>query len=354
MVNSTIVTNLCPPPDPALFPDGSAAPWLKPGRAAWRYVDGGENTFEGLKEFSLMAGRLGFEYHVIEGGWHRWTTEQRKEMVEYSREHGIGVLFWEHSKQLRTPEAREEFFRMLHDLGVAGAKIDFFDHEAKEVIDLYESTLRKAAEHKILLVFHGANKPTGRERTWPNEMVPEAIRGMESSRLMERARHQTILPFTRYLAGPADYTTMIFTERRRNTSWAHQIATMAVYASPLLTIAAHPQSILSNPALDVIKSIPAVWDETIVLPPSEIGDMVVYARRKGSIWFLAFMNGSAGRTITVPLSFLGTGKYNATYVRDDVTQSGAVRIEKAVAQRNGNVIVELRDGGGFVGRFSPE
>jgi alpha-glucosidase len=354
MVNSTIVTNLCPPPDPALFPDGSAAPWLKPGRAAWRYVDGGENTFEGLKEFSLMAGRLGFEYHVIEGGWHRWTSEQRKEMVEYSREHGIGVLFWEHSKQLRTPEAREDFFRMLHDLGVVGAKIDFFDHEAKEVIDLYESTLRKAAEHKILLVFHGANKPTGRERTWPNEMVPEAIRGMESSRLMERARHQTILPFTRYLAGPADYTTMIFTERRRNTSWAHQIATMAVYASPLLTIAAHPQSILSNPALDVIKSIPAVWDETIVLPPSEIGDMVVYARRKGSIWFLAVMNGSAGRTITVPLSFLGTGKYNATYVRDDVTESGAVRIEKAVAQLNRNVTIELRDGGGFVGRFSPE
>src|SRR5262249_45832331 len=145
-----------------------------------------------------------------------------------------------------------------------------FDHEAKEVIDLYEALLRTAAEHHIMLVFHGANKPTGRARTWPNEMVREAVRGLESSSMTERARHQTILPFTRYLAGPADYTTMIFSERRRDTSIAHQIATMVVFASPLLTIAANPQSMLDSPAVDVIKSVPAVWDDTRVLPGSDI------------------------------------------------------------------------------------
>ena len=153
--------------------------------------------------------------------------------------------------------------------------------------------LRKAAEHQILLVFHGSNKPTGRERTWPNELVRESVRGMESSGMIERARHQTILPFTRYLAGPADYTAMLFTERRRDSSVAHQIASLAVFASPLLTIAANPESILASPAVDVIKSIPSTWDETRVLAGSEIGELVVFARRKGSTWFLAVMCGPA-------------------------------------------------------------
>jgi hypothetical protein len=143
-------------------------------------------------------------------------------------------------------------------------------------------------------------------------MVREAIRGMESSRMMERARHQTILPFTRYLAGPADYTTMLFSERRRDSNVPHQIATMVVYSSPLLTIAAHPQSILDYPAAGVIKSIPAIWDETIVLPDSKIGECVVFARRTGDTWFLAIMNALTPRRLRIPLSFLGPGRYQTT------------------------------------------
>ena len=281
LATSTIVPNLCPPPDPTLFPDGIKTPWVKPGRAVWRYVDGGPTGVEGMKEFSRMAGQLGFEHHVIEGIWAKWTMDERREVVEYSRQQGVGVWFWRHTNQLRTPEARDEFFKMLRDLGVVGAKLDFFDHEAKEVVDLYEALLRKAAEHQILLVFHGSNKPTGRERTWPNELVRESVRGMESSGMLERARHQTILPFTRYLAGPADYTTMLFTERRRDSSVAHQIASLAVFASPLLTIAANPESILASPAVDVIKSIPSTWDETRVLAGSEIGELVALRAPQG-------------------------------------------------------------------------
>jgi alpha-glucosidase len=352
LVNSTIVPNLCPSPDPSLFPQGIKTSWIKPGRAVWRYVDGGDGSFEGLKEFSRLAGKLGFEHHVIEGVWARWTMEQRKEMVEYSRQQGVGVWFWKHSKDLRTPEAREEFFKMLHDLGVAGAKIDFFDHEAKEVIDAYEAMLQKAAQYHILIVFHGANKPTGRDRTWPNELVREAIRGMESSRMMERSRHQTILPFTRYLAGPADYTTMIFSQRRRDTSWPHQIASMAVFSSPLLTIAANPDSILLNPAVDVIKSIPAVWDETIVLPDSRIGELALFARRTGTSWFLAAMCGPQARTIRVPLSFLGEGKYTASMVRDDKADAAAVILENKAVTRGDTIAIEMIDGGGFIARFA--
>ncbi len=352
LVNSTIVPNLCPPPDPKYFPDGIETSWVKPGRAVWRYLDGGDRSFEGMKEFSRLAGQLGFEYHVIEGFWERWTDEQIKELADYSRKQGVGLLFWKHSKELHAPEAREEFFTRLHKLGVAGAKIDFFDHEAKEVIDHYEALLAKAAENQMIVDFHGANKGTGRERFWLNELVREGVRGMESSSLKERARHETILPFTRFLAGPTEYTTMHFGDRRGDTTWAHQIASLAIFDSPLLTMAAHPQSVLDNPAADVIKSIPAVWDETIVLPDSQIGELAIFARRTGQTWFLAVMCGPQAKTIQVPLSFLGNGSYKASLVRDHKEKADAVVLEDKTFQRSDSLTIEMTNGGGFVGRFS--
>jgi len=188
-------------------------------------------------------------------------------------------------------------------------------------------------------------------RTWPNDMIREAVRGMESRSLRERARHETILPFSRYLAGPADYTTMHFGERRGDTTWAHQIASLATFDSPILTIAAHPQSVLDNPALDVIKSIRAVWDETIVLPESSIGELSIFARRDGATWMLAVMCGPQARTIRVPLSFLGEGAYKASYVRDDKARDDAVSVEQGTARRTDTLTIETRSGGGFVGRF---
>jgi alpha-glucosidase len=353
LATSSILPNLCPPPDPALFPQGIDTPWAKAGRAVWRYVDGGPTGFDGMKTFSTLAAKLGFEYHVIEGLWAKWTPAEQREIVEFSRQQNVGLIFWRHTNQLRTPEARDAFFKMLRDLGVSGAKLDFFDHEAKEVVDLYEALLRKAAEYHIALVFHGSNKPTGRERTWPNELVRESVRGMESSAMMERARHQTILPFTRYLAGPADYTTMLFTERRRDSSVAHQIASLAVFASPLLTVAANPESILASPAADVIKSIPPVWDETMVLPDSAIGELVVYARRTGRTWFLAVMCGPAAKTIRVPLSFLGAGSYQAALVSDDAPDGSTIKVEQITRTRVDTIELQLAAGGGLLGRFTP-
>ncbi len=352
LVNSTIMPNLCPPPETKYFPDGIKTEWVKPGRAVWRYLDGGDRSFEGMKEFSWMAGQLGYEYHILEGFWSRWSDEQIKEIVEYSRQQGVRLLFWIHSNRLGTPQERDDFFTRLHGLGVAGAKIDFLDHEAKDIIDHYEKLLKKAAENQMVVNFHGANKPTGRARTWPNEIVREAVRGMESSSLQERARHETILPFTRYLAGHADYTTMHFGERRRDSTWTHQIASLAIFASPMLTVAAHPQSVLDNPAVDVIKSIPAVWDETIVLPESEIGELAIFARRTDETWFLAVMCGPQAKTIQVPLSFLGDGRYNASLVRDNKENDAAVVTQDMTVRRGDTLTIEMTNGGGFVGRFS--
>lgn len=352
LVNSDIVHNLCPPPDRKLFPKGMNTDWIKPGRAVWRYLDGGPSGVEGMKEFSRIAGELGFEYNILEGFWSRWSDEQIKELVDYSLQRGVGLWFWRHSNQLRTPEARERFFKRLHDLGVVGAKIDFFDHEHKEVVDLYTTLLSEAAKYRIMVNFHGANKPTGEPRTWPNELIREGVRGMESSRLQARASHDTTLPFTRFLAGHADYTPVHFGARRGDTTWAHQIATAAVFTEPLLTYGANPTNLLNNPALPMIKSIPAVWDETIVLPVSEIGEVAAFARRSGDKWFLAILNGPESRKISVPLSFLGRGDYKTLIVRDDKSDSAAVQIENTKKRRGDSLEIELSSGGGFIARLT--
>jgi alpha-glucosidase len=351
LVNCDAVHNLCPPSDPKLFPSGMKTDWVKAGRAVWKYLDRGANTFDEMKAFSRMAGELGFEYHVIEGFWSRWPDEQLKELVDYSRERGVGLILWKHSRQLRTPEARDEFFNKLQQAGAAGAKIDFFDHEHKEVIDLYTTLLSEAARRRLVVNFHGANKPTGESRSFPNELIREAVRGMEASRLQERAVHNAILPFTRFLAGHADYTPVHFGVRRGDTTWAHQIATAAVFTEPLLTYGAHPTNLLANPAVEMIKSIPAAWDETIVLPPSEIGEVAVFARRSGDKWFLAIINGPAQRTIKVPLTFLRGDRHQASIVRDDPSESAAVKLENTTVQPKDSVTVDLVSGGGFIARF---
>lgn len=352
LVNCNMIESVSPPPDKKIFPAGSQTQWVKPGRAVWKYLDGGENTLEEMKNFSSLAGELGFEYNVVEGFWQKWSEAEMRELVEYSRAHNVGVWFWKHSRDLRTPQARQQFFKLLNEVGVVGAKIDFFDHEAKEIIDLYQVLLKEAAQHKIMLNFHGANKPAGESRTWPNEMTREAIRGMEARRMETRAVHDTTLPFTRLLAGHADYTPVLFGERRRETSWAHQIASAAVFTSPVLIYGAHPKNLLDNPAVDMIKSVPSVWDETIALAVCEIGEIAAFARRRGNRWFLAILNGSTARTVKVPLTFLSKWQYRAMLVRDRQDQAAAVEIENSTMRRTDLLSIELREGGGFIGRFS--
>jgi alpha-glucosidase len=352
LVNCDIVTGVSPSPDKEHFPAGQNTSWIKPGRAVWKYLDGGENTLESMKEFSRLAGQLGFEYNVVEGFWQRWPDAQVRELIDYARQQHVGIWVWKHSRDLRTPEDRLNFFRLCNDLGIVGAKIDFFDHEAKEIIDLYQTLLRESADHKLMLEFHGANKPAGESRTWPNEMTREAIRGLEYRNTQTRATHNTTLPFTRMLAGHADYSVMHFGERRKETSWSHQIASAVILTSPVLIYGAHPRNILENPAVELIKSIPSIWDETIALSGCEIGELAAFARRRENVWFLAIMNGPVSKRMQVPLSFLGRREYEASLIRDLPDSPAAVKLERAKANQKQSLLVELRPAGGFVGMFT--
>ncbi len=351
LVNSDIVNNVSPAPDAVLFPRGLETEWLRPGRAVWKYLDGGANTLEDMKEFSRLAGELGFEHNVVEGFWQKWSEQEMRELVDYSKQFKVGIWFWKHSRDLRTTEARQKFFKLCKDVGVVGAKIDFFDHEAKEIVDLYQEQLREAARHKIMVNFHGANKPAGEARQWPNEMTREGVYGLEHRKIEAWARHNTTVPFTRMLAGHADYTPLIFGERRRETSWAHQIATAAFFNSPVLILGAHPRSILDNPAVEMIRSIPSLWDETIALPACEIGELAAFARRNGRRWFLAIMNGPEARSVTIPLSFLARGRYRALLVRDELDNAAAVKLESSSMTRADQLKIAMRPGGGFIARF---
>lgn len=355
MVNSDVVHNLNPAPDKGLFPQGINTEWIKPGRAVWKYLDGGgDGTVETMKDFSRLASELGFEHNILEGFWRDWSDEEIKALVEYSQDRHVGIWLWKHSKSLRDPAERKAFFQRAHDLGITGVKLDFFDHEAKEVIDLYQDILQETAELKLLVDFHGANKPTGESRTWPNELTREAIRGMEARRIEDKARHNATVPFTRFLAGHAEYTPVHFGERMGNTTWTHQIASAAIMSTPLLTYAAHPANILENPGVEMIKSIPSHWDETIVLPPSEIGEVAAFARRKDDIWFLAIMNGGKAKTINIPLTFLGEGNYKTLIVGDNSADAAAVNVENTAQEQSNTLDISLAKGGGFIARFTKE
>jgi alpha-glucosidase len=131
LVNNDLIDNLSPPPDKKLFPQGIKTDWIKPGRAVWRYLDGGENTFEGIKEFSRLAGQLGFEYNIVEGLWQRWTEEQIRELVEYSNNQNVKLWFWKHSRALRTPQARGRVFHAAQACRRGGRKDRFLRSRSK-------------------------------------------------------------------------------------------------------------------------------------------------------------------------------------------------------------------------------
>jgi alpha-glucosidase len=353
LVNADLVQMLAAKPDSILFPLGFKTSWIKPGRASWKLLDGGgDNTIKSHKKFIESASKLGLEYDVLESYWIKWNEKDLKDIIKYAGQLHVGLWVWKSAKELKEVQARKSFFKRCHDLGFAGIKVDYLDNEAKAIIDLYYDILREAAVNNLLICFHGCNKPTGESRSWPNELSRAAVKGLDDVKISDRAKHDVIIPFTRLLAGEMDYQPLLFNDKRGNTSWAHQLASIAVFNSSLMTFSANPSNILSNPCLDMIKTIPTSWDETKVLEDSEIGDLAIFARRSGKTWFLAILNGPKSRTIKVPLSFLEMQDYKSVLIGDDMKNSADYKIENTVLKRSNTIEIELRDGGGFLGRFS--
>lgn len=363
LVNCDIVHNVSPPMEKKFFPKGYKTDWVKPGKSVWSWLAGnGDVTFENMKRFSKWAGELGFAYNLVDEGWSGWNDggkdkwELLKELVQYSDSQHVKVWVWKAYPDrngvpgLKNAEARKAFFKQCKETGIVGLKIDFFDEESQEVIDFYQAALKDAAAMHLMLDFHGANKPTGESRTWINEMSREGIRGLENG--TDWPGHNTTLPFTRYLAGHGDYTPLTFRDIGKGTTLTHQVTTLAAFTSPFLCVAADPQAILNSPAKEMIKAIPTVWDETIILPQSKIGEIAIMARRSGNTWYLCALNGTAAATVTVDLSFLSKGNYHAATMEDDKSSYDKALFNDQTLNSGNKVTITMPPGGGYLARFS--
>jgi hypothetical protein len=227
--------------------------------------------------------------------------------------------------------------------------------EGNDRLDFYLDCLRKGAENKIMVNFHGANKPAGEPRTWPNEMTREGIKALEHNKWGRLTfPHYTTLPFTRMLAGHGDFTPTTFQKNmQRGSSSALQLATAVVFTSPLLCWADKPEVYLESSALKYILTMPTSWDETRVLEGSEIGGIAAFARRDGDEWYVAIMNGESNIAVyDLQLDFLEGGRYLGELVEDDMSDSGKMVHSTGTYSADMKVRVAMLSGGGFVMRLS--
>jgi len=355
LVNSDIVTNLCPPPSAEL----ANTDWIKPGRSLWQWWAIGAPRLDDQKEWVDAAKKLGFEYYLIDEGWRNWRAPGKdqwqclKEVIDYAKTQGVGSLVWVNSSEMLTDAARRAYLEKVAALGAAGIKIDFIPACTANITRWYEGALRDTAELHLLCNFHGAVKPTGRRRTWPHELTREAVRGheyhMTRYHRVQTADHDEIVLFTRFIAGPADYTPTAFDLREMvGYTWAHLLAQAVDMTSPLLHFAGKYQDFIGNPAEDFLRHLPSTWDETIVLPGTEIGKTAGFARRRGNEWYIGVLNGGETTTLQINLSFLGSGIWKAEVFGDDPENPAAFKRECKSVTVSDKLTVSVNPRGGAV------
>ena len=266
------------------------------------------------------------------------------EIIRYAKDKNIGV--WLYVNQQALLAQSDSLFKIYSSWGVKGVKFGFVQAGSHRWTTWVEKAIRQAADAKIMVNIHDDWRPTGEQRTWPNLMTAEGIRGNEE---MPDATHNTVLPFTRYIAGAADYT-ICYYNRRIKTTHAHQLALAAVYYSPLQTLYWYdkPQFSSDEPELEFWDKIPASWDETRVLQGSP-GQFISVARRKGAEWFLGTITNTESRRLKASLDFLSPGKkYVASiYFDDDKAQTSTkVGVKKITVSSSSKLDIELKASGG--------
>ncbi len=309
VVESTLVTDVS---DPCKIKDTS---WIKPGVVSWIYwaYNHGSNDYNIIKKYVDMARDLRLPYVLIDAEWDMMKDGKTiEDAVNYAKGQGVTPLIWYNSSvgwvdgaptpkfRLNKPEDREREFAWLEKIGVAGVKIDFFSGDTQRNMDYCIDLLESAARHHLLVNFHGATIPRGWQRTYPNLMTTEGVYGAEWYNNVvtfteKAACHNATLPFTRNVIGPMDYTPCTFSDSQHPhiTTKAHELALTVLFESALQHLADCPESYMSQPqeVRDFLTNLPTVWDETLLLAGYP-GESVVMARRNGSTWYIAGINGT--------------------------------------------------------------
>lgn len=314
VVESTLVTDVS---HPSQIEDTS---WIQPGVVSWIYwaYNHGSNDYAIIKKYVDMAATLHLPYVLIDAEWDQMSRlpgnegKTIEDAIAYAKEKGVRPMIWYNSSvgwvdgaptpkyRLNKPEDREKEFAWCERLGVAGVKIDFFSGDNQMNMDYCLDLLESAARHHLLVNFHGATIPRGWQRTWPNLMSTEGVYGAEwynnvPTFTAKAASHNATLPFTRNVVGPMDYTPCAFSDSQHPhiTTHAHELALTVLFESGLQHLADKPESYLAQPqeVQAFLSRLPAVWDETRFVSGYP-GESVVLARRSGSTWYIAGINGT--------------------------------------------------------------
>lgn len=370
--------------------------WIKPGKTSFHWWNGDvipDTTFapginfETNKYYIDFCARNQIEYHAVIGyGGTAWYVNDgisyqpgpnsdvtkpvpgldMQQICDYASQQGVGIHVWVHWKALY-PKL-EAAFAQFEQWGVKGLMVDFMDRDDQEMVNMQEEILRKAAEHKLYIQFHGAFKPTGLHRTYPNEFTREGTHNYEQNKWSLTgisAAHDLMIPFTRMLAGATDYHLGGFRavpKARFKTQYTrplmagtrcHMLAMYVVVESYLAMVSDYPAAYEGQAGFEFLKQVPTSWDETRVLD-ARIGEYVTIARRKGNSWYVGSLNNHTNRTIKVSMNFLPPGNYIAEQYSDarDVDQNPNHLLKQSQSVTSKDTLtIELAAGGGQVMRI---
>jgi alpha-glucosidase len=373
LIESNLITDLNPPSE---IKDTS---WIRPGKVSWDWWGGdigpdGKPAFttKAMEYYVDFAAQSGFPYMLLDAGWSAAgdITKLRGNvnvpaLVHYATSKRVKVWIWIPHK--RVAAQMDTAFPLYEKWGVAGVKIDFVARDDQPGIQFYYTVAKKAAEHHLMLDFHGPTKPWGLSRTYPNVLGYEAVLGMERSKGTARDNppHRAILPFTRMLVGPMDYTPGGFDNVTEDEfiprmerpmvlgTRAQQLALYVVYLAPIQMVSDSPSAYAGQPEFQFIRDVPVVWDQTRVLNGFP-GEFITMARRSGHDWFLGSITDWTARDLTVPLEFLGEGHYHAEIYEDAQDADRCpkhVFIRRQNVQKTDRLSLHLAPGGGCAIRF---
>lgn len=358
--------------------------WIRPGKVAWDWwnannlwgVDfkAGINT-QTYKYYIDFAAKYGLQYIILDEGWYKLGNVleaapdiNMPELAAYAEQKHVGIILWVVWKTLddQLIPALDQFQKW----GVKGIKVDFMQRDDQPIINFYYKVCREAAKRKMLVDFHGQQKPASMTRTWPNLISTEGVRGMEWSKWSAESepKHNVTIPFTRMFLGPMDYTPGAMHNATRATfapimlepmalgTRCHQLAMYVVYESPLQMLSDTPSNYMREAdAMDFLSAVPTVWDETRVLD-GRISEYVVVARRSGKDWYIGAMNDWTPRELQIDLSFLPAGNFSLDAYQDGVNAdhhaSDYVRT-KSPASKSTKLTIKLAAGGGWAARLTP-
>ena len=368
ILESDLVLDLAPPSRLA------TTNWIKPGRAAWSWWSKSDSPkhAEDLNAFTDLAAEMGWEYALVDANWDRMLTGSIQDVIAHAKTKSVGLLFWYNSggphndvteaprDRMFTREVRRKEFEQLKAWGAKGVKVDFWHSDKQDRIAQYRDILADAADFQLMVNFHGSTIPRGWSREFPNLIGMEAVFGAEQYKFRDfypakAPWHNTVLPFTRNVAGPMDFTPVTFTDAMypHKTTNAHELALSIIFETPVQHFADSVGSYRGLPeaANTFLKQVPTAWDETRVLS-GEPGGQLIIARRDRGVWYVGGINGrDTGSTAQVKLDFLKAGVWQGTLVRDagDDRQFAS---EALKVKPEGAVTVAMRPRGGFVFRLA--